>query len=81
MSDRTNISLNERAYDAPFFQEFVVNCPKPAKDVIAACWEKGVLPGVDMALFGEDAHRLMVAVTEKRSKDEIDAMVEALREA
>ena len=70
----------EPAYDGSFFQEFVVNCPKPAKDVIAACWEKGVLPGVDMALFGEDSHRLMIAVTEKRSKEDIDGLVEVLGE-
>ena len=68
------------AYGRPFFQEFVVRCPRPAREVIRRLWERRILPGVDMAIFGEDPHQLMIAVTEKRRKEEIDSLVAGLAE-
>jgi len=69
-------------YKGPVFNEVVVACPKPAAEIVAACGKKGVLPGYDMARKdgGEGSH-LLVAVTENKSKEQIDALVAALREA
>ncbi len=65
----------------PFFNEFVVSCPRPAREVVAAAAERGILAGVPMDRFyGERTHDLLVAVTEKRTRDEIDALAAALGE-
>jgi len=63
---------------APFFKEFAVRLPRPARAVIDAMVERGFLAGVAMPHAGEDV--LVVAVTERRSRDEIDAYVLAMGE-
>lgn len=71
-------------FDAPFFREFVVRCPRPARDIVAAAKADGVLAGLDVnARFanhfpGLDERDLLVAVTEKRSDAEIDAFAALL---
>lgn len=67
---------------APFFKEFVVECTRRPERVLAACRERGILGGVPMARFDEKlSDCILVAVTEKRTKREIDALVEALASA
>jgi glycine dehydrogenase subunit 1 len=63
---------------APFFKEFAVRLPRPAADVVEAMAERGFLAGVP--LVDADGHALLVAVTERRTKDEIDEFAEALGE-
>ena len=65
-------------YGRPFFQEFVVECPLPAREAILRLMARRILPGVDMAEFGGPANQLMVAVTERRTKADIDALVTGL---
>jgi glycine dehydrogenase subunit 1 len=71
-------------FDAPFFREFVLRCPRPARDIVAAAKAEGVLAGLDVgsrfpqALPGLDERDLLVAVSEKRSDAEIDAFVALL---
>lgn len=73
-----------RAHTAEFFHEFVVRCPVPAAKVIAHAKTRGVLAGVDLS--SKQMHsigkpnELLIAVTEKRSKEDIDALVAALTE-
>jgi glycine dehydrogenase subunit 1 len=64
----------------PFFLEFCVRLPRPAAEVIAAVYrDHGILAGVDMGRFrAEWRDRLLVAVTEKRTREEIDAAVAAV---
>ena len=50
----------------------------PGREVIEAMVERGFLAGVAMPQAGDDV--LVVAVTERRSRDEIDAFVAALGE-
>jgi glycine dehydrogenase subunit 1 len=69
-----------RVHARPFFDEFVVRCPRPARETVDRLLKKGILAGVDMAQFGGDPSHLMIAVTEKRTKAEIDALVAALGE-
>jgi glycine dehydrogenase subunit 1 len=65
--------------DRATFKEFAVRVGRPAKDAIAAARKQGVHPGYAL---GRDYPGLddavLVAVTEKRTVDEIDRLVEAL---
>ncbi len=68
--------------DGAFFHEFVVNCPADAEVVVKAGHERGISPGIAMKKvlgIGEN-NQLLIAVTEKRSVDEIDALVDLLGE-
>lgn len=69
-------------YDKPFFREFVLECPRPAKDMIAAGLDKKLIPGVDLGRF-DPAHknRLLVCCSEKHTRQDLDDLVEALKEA
>jgi len=64
----------------PFFKEFVVRCPKPVEQVVSACRTEGILAGVALECFCRELPDcLLVAVTEKRTRQEIDRFVEVLR--
>ncbi len=65
----------------PFFHEFVLCCPKPAGEVNEYLLEHGILGGYDLSKDypALDTHILM-AFTEMNSKQEIDTLVEALKE-
>jgi glycine dehydrogenase subunit 1 len=71
-------------FEAPFFREFVLRCPRPAHDVVLAAKRDGVLAGLDLttrfpeSFPGLDERDLLVAVTEKRSDAEIDAFAALL---
>jgi glycine dehydrogenase subunit 1 len=66
---------NER----PFFKEFSVRCPVPAGQVIEAGLDRDLLCGVDLGRFDAAwSHRLLVAVTEQRTRAELDAYVDFL---
>jgi glycine dehydrogenase subunit 1 len=66
----------------PFVKEFVLKCPVPAAKVVAAGLERRVLAGVDLGRFRPEwADRLLVAVTEKRSAADIEALVSVLAAA
>jgi glycine dehydrogenase subunit 1 len=67
---------NER----PFFKEFSVRCPVPARRVIDGGLERGLLCGVDLGRFDPAwSDRLLVAVTEQRTRAEIDSYLEFLK--
>ncbi|TKJ43459.1 glycine dehydrogenase (aminomethyl-transferring) [candidate division TA06 bacterium B3_TA06] len=69
----------ELAFRGSFFKEFVVRIKRPAREVVDAMLERGFLAGVDLGRFREDWSNLfLVAVTEKRTKQEMDAFVDAL---
>ncbi|NTV20580.1 MAG: aminomethyl-transferring glycine dehydrogenase subunit GcvPA [Chlorobium limicola] len=63
-------------YSAPFFREFVLETPLPAAGIISAMLEKGIFAGYDLSASGENG--LLVAVTEKRTRAELDSFVQAL---
>jgi len=66
-------------FKGAFFKEFVVRTPRPANQIIEGMLEKGFLAGVDLGHFREEwSNLLLVAVTEKRTKQEIDSFVNAL---
>ncbi|HNB86344.1 MAG TPA: aminomethyl-transferring glycine dehydrogenase subunit GcvPA [Anaerolineales bacterium] len=68
-------------FTEPFFHEFVLCCPKPASEVNDYLLDNGIFGGYDL---GKDypslKNHLLVAVTEMNSKQEIDTLVEVLKE-
>ncbi len=70
----------ERVFDAPFFNEFVVRMPIEAYKVVEHMVDQGYFPGIPLTGAYEGAERdLLVAVTEKRTREELDGYIEALR--
>jgi glycine cleavage system pyridoxal-binding protein P len=73
----------------PFFREFTVVTKAPAELVLRRLADEGFLGGLSVAaLAGESdgsvndpLHSVVVAVTEKRTKPEIDAFVTAFAKA
>ena len=66
---------------APFFHEFLVDCPVPAVKLIEAGKARAILPGVDAFKVSIGSpNQLLISVTEKRSVAEIDALVKLLKE-
>lgn len=68
-------------YEAPFgaryLKEFVVKCPRPVSEINAGLRE--FIGGLDLGRFYPDlANHMLLCVTEKRSRAEIDALVEGL---
>ncbi len=69
----------ELAFKAPFFKEFAVKTPVAPEKISAELAKKGILPGLDLAKFYPAyKNHLLVAVTERRTKDEIDALAAGL---
>ncbi len=67
---------------APVLREFAVRLPVPADTVITRMVDAGFLAGISLAGAvpgGEDG--LLIAATERRTRDEIDAYVTALAKA
>ena len=59
------------AFDKPFFNEFVVDTVAPAAKIQEALLAAGILGGVRVA-----DNRILFCVTEQRTKEEIDKLVE-----
>lgn len=72
----------ELRFAAPFFKEFVVRTSRGVTAALAACRDRGILGGVSLARSDERlSDCFAVAVTEKRTKTEIDNLVAALGSA
>ena len=63
-------------YDGHLFNEFVVKLNKPVKEINQQLLQKGIIGGYDLGRDYPDlANHMLVAVTEQRSKEEIDTLV------
>ena len=62
----------------PFFKEFALRLPRSAAEVRDELIDRGILAGVPLAQAGEDV--LLVAVTERRTRVQIDAYADAITE-
>ncbi len=72
----------EAATDRPVLREFAVRLPTPAPVVIERMADSGFLAGIALDTeYVEDEKGLLVAVTERRTRPEIDAYVTALAKA
>jgi glycine dehydrogenase subunit 1 len=69
------------ACKSAFFKEFTVNCPKPADQINKQLLSKKILGGFPSSIdYPHLTNAMTIAVTEKRTKAEIDAFVAALGE-
>lgn len=69
------------ACKSAFFKEFTVNCPKPVDEINKQLLSKGILGGFPSSVdYPQLPNAMTIAVTEKRTKAEIDALVAALAE-
>jgi len=68
----------ELKFKRPFFKEFVLNTPIPPGEIIRKMKEEKILAGIDLGRYGW-GNCLLVAVTEKRTREEMDRYLEALR--
>jgi glycine dehydrogenase subunit 1 len=71
----------EPAFEAPFVKEVAFRTPIPAREVVRRARERGVHPGY---VLGRDYEGLddvlLVAVTEKKTPEDIDRLAEVLEE-
>lgn len=74
----TKLNGFELAYQHPFFKEFTIKTPVPAQNIIDQLKAHHILPGV--ALKETADNLLLIAVTEKKAKADMDAFVNALKE-
>ena len=67
-------------FTAPFFNEFVVTCPRPAVEVLDRLRGRGIVGGLPLSRFFPEMTRdLLVCVTETAPKSEIDGLVDNLK--
>jgi glycine dehydrogenase subunit 1 len=71
----------KKRFGGPVFNEFVIDLPKPWAAVDAGLREKGLLGGFGLgSAYPGLENAVLVAVTELRTKDQIDTLARALRE-
>ena len=71
----------ELRFHAPFFKEFVVRTSKDVDQVLNHCRSRKILAGVPLRQwYDELADCLLIAVTEKRTRRQIDELAEAMDE-
>lgn len=77
--------INQKSFHvktfAPFFNEFIVECPIPAAEVITKMEAKGFAAGYDLGqLCPQMKNCLLVCATEMRTEEDLKAYADALGE-
>jgi len=69
--------------DKPFFKEFIVKCPRPVAEINSYLLEEyGIIGGYDLSKDYPDlGDAMLLCVTEMNAREEIDDLVQALKEA
>ena len=71
----------EPVFSQPFFNEFVVRCPISPSELNTELREAGVVAGLDLGKYYPELEGCMLtAVTEKRTRDEIELLAGLLKE-
>lgn len=68
-----------RIFGAPFVREFALRLPGDAVEIESRLLSDGFLPGLPVPGLGSDA--MLFAVTEKRTREEMDAFIESFKKA
>jgi glycine dehydrogenase subunit 1 len=69
-------------FDRPFFKEFVLEVPDPVPELLEDLRQEGFHAGLALGRWYPELERCLgVAVTEKRTRQEIDALAAALADA
>ncbi len=70
--DRTN----------PFFNEFVIQCPLAVNQINDRLLLSGIIGGYDLSIdYPDRPNQMLLCVTEMNTKEEIDVLVDVLRDA
>jgi glycine dehydrogenase subunit 1 len=70
------------AFSGPTFNEFVLETPKPACDILTHLIAQRLIPGLDLGRFyAERSHQLLICVTEMNTREDIDRLCTALATA
>ncbi len=67
-------------YASPFFKEFVVDTPILPREIVRRLSGRNILPGIDLARFDGVTGGLLVSVTEKKTKAEMERLMEELKD-
>ncbi|HSG96569.1 MAG TPA: aminomethyl-transferring glycine dehydrogenase subunit GcvPA [Woeseiaceae bacterium] len=70
----------ERLYDGPYFHEVALRLDRPVGPVLEAVAAKNILGGYDLTQYA-GTNALLVCATETKTDADIDACIEAFREA
>lgn len=62
----------------PFFKEFAIRCPRPPAEINRYLLRRGIIGGLDVS--DRVPNGMLLCVTEMNSRQEIDRLVETLRE-
>jgi glycine dehydrogenase subunit 1 len=74
------VGLNLKYPNQPFFNEILVQLKRPVGDILKEGAKRGIAGGYDISRdYPELKNCLLVAVTEKRTRDEIEQLVELLK--
>ncbi|MBP2644955.1 MAG: glycine dehydrogenase (decarboxylating) subunit 1 [Firmicutes bacterium] len=74
-SSLTALTGCEAAFTSGFFKEFSIKLQKSVTKVNEGLLEKGILGGIDLGgYYPELEHHMLICVTEKRTKEEIDQL-------
>ncbi len=66
-------------YNKEFFKEFVVQTDKNAREIVDKLLEYKIFAGVPLSIFDKNLEKqILIAVTEKRTKEELDRFVDIL---
>ncbi|MMZ60922.1 putative glycine dehydrogenase (decarboxylating) subunit 1 [compost metagenome] len=77
----TALDRYEIAFDVPVFNEFVIKVPGSVADINRKLLEQKIVGGYDLGRdYPELAGHMLLAVTEMRTKEEIDSLVQGLEE-
>lgn len=69
----------EIVFDGPCFNEFIIKCNQPIKEINKQLLRKGIIGGYDLGRdYPNLKNHMLVAVTELRTKAEIDTFVSEL---
>jgi len=76
-----SLSGVELLFKGSFFKEFALRLPIPAQKVIDRMRSENIFAGIDLGRFDYDIQNsLLIAVTEKRKREEMDHYVSILRD-
>ncbi len=76
---KSRLGFAEILNDGPTFNEFAVRLPIPAAEAAAELLQEGFVAGLPLADVGAgEANDLLIAVTEKHSREALDAFATAL---
>jgi glycine dehydrogenase subunit 1 len=75
----TNVKGYSLAWKTPFFNEFAVKCPVDPGKIVKSLLKKNILAGYPLGkAYPELTDHLLIAVTEKRTKQEMDDLIAGL---